>query len=50
MTGRTDEAALVLALAEAAAGGRAATLLVSGEAGVGKTSLLRDVCGRIRAP
>ncbi|WP_203791686.1 ATP-binding protein [Paractinoplanes rishiriensis] len=50
MTGRTDEAALVLALAEDAAGGRAATLLVSGEAGVGKTSLLRDVCGRIRAP
>lgn len=50
MTGHANEAALVLALAEDAARGRAATLLVSGEAGVGKTSLLRDVCGRIGTP
>lgn len=50
MTGRTDEAALVLAAGEDAARGRAATVLVSGEAGVGKTSLLRDACDRLRVP
>ena len=44
MTGRADETALVLALAADAARGRAGTLLVSGEAGIGKTSLLRDAC------
>jgi len=49
MRGRADETALVLALAQDAARGQAATLLVSGEAGVGKTSLLRDACATVRA-
>src|SRR6266496_804855 len=49
MTLRADEAALVMAVAEGATRGQAATLLVSGEAGVGKTSLVREVCGRIGA-
>jgi len=49
MTGRADETALVLALAAAAAGGESGTLLVAGEAGVGKTSLLRDACDGIQA-
>src|SRR4051812_48351434 len=49
MTGRAQETAVVLALAENAASGRAGTLLVSGEAGVGKTSLVRDACATIPA-
>jgi len=49
MTGRADETALVLALAAGAAGGESGTLLVSGEAGAGKTSLLRDACDGLRA-
>src|SRR5690348_9389943 len=41
--GRVDELAAVHAVVDAAAAGAASTLLISGEAGVGKTSLVRTV-------
>ena len=44
VAGRADEMAALLALVSAAVRGHAATLLVTGEAGVGKTSLVRQAC------
>jgi len=49
MAGRADETAVVLALAQDAVRGRAGTLLVSGEAGIGKTALLRTACAGLTA-
>jgi len=43
IAGRTGETAAVLALARDAAQGRSSTMLISGEAGIGKTSLLGDL-------
>jgi DNA-binding CsgD family transcriptional regulator len=45
--GRTDELSAVSAVLDAAVGGTASALLVSGEAGVGKTSLVRTVSDTI---
>jgi hypothetical protein len=44
LAGRVEESAAVLACIGAAAGGRASTLLVRGEPGVGKTSLVDEAC------
>ncbi|HYN29702.1 MAG TPA: AAA family ATPase [Dermatophilaceae bacterium] len=44
VVGRDHELALVREVVEAAVAGRPSALLVSGEAGVGKTSLLRAAC------
>jgi len=49
MAGRADETAMVLALAQDATRGRAGTLLISGEAGIGKTALLRGACAELAA-
>ena len=46
LAGRADELAEVSALIQAAAAGRAGALLVSGEAGVGKTVLVRAACSQ----
>jgi DNA-binding CsgD family transcriptional regulator len=46
LAGRADELAEVVALIQAAAAGSAAALLVSGEAGVGKTVLARAACSQ----
>ena len=46
LAGRADELAEVTALIQAAAAGRAGALLISGEAGVGKTALARAACSR----
>lgn len=44
LAGRVEESAAVLACIGAAAGGRASTLLVRGDPGVGKTSLVDEAC------
>ena len=46
LAGRADELAGVSALVQAATEGQAGALLVSGEAGVGKTALTRAACSR----
>jgi DNA-binding CsgD family transcriptional regulator/MoxR-like ATPase len=46
LVGRTDDLAAVSALIRAAAANRAGALLISGEAGVGKTALARAACSR----
>ncbi len=46
LVGRADEFGEVSALIRAAAAGRAGALLLSGEAGVGKTTLVRAACSR----
>ena len=46
LAGRADELAEVSALIRAAAASRAGALLISGEAGVGKTVLVRAGCSR----
>jgi DNA-binding CsgD family transcriptional regulator len=46
LVGRDDERARLERMIEAAREGRSATLLVHGEAGMGKTSLLRDAAER----
>jgi Cdc6-like AAA superfamily ATPase len=43
IAGRTGETAVVLAVVRDAVQGRSSTLLICGEAGVGKTSLLGDI-------
>ncbi|MCO8269878.1 AAA family ATPase [Actinoplanes sp. TRM 88003] len=48
MGSRADDAAAVLAVIESAAGGHSGTLLISGEAGVGKTTLVREACAATR--
>ncbi len=45
--GRVDEVAGVVGLAREAAGGHSGALLVSGEAGVGKTALVREACSQV---
>jgi DNA-binding CsgD family transcriptional regulator len=47
LVGRAGEVAEIVGLAHQAAGGRAGALLVSGEAGVGKTALLREACSQV---
>jgi predicted ATPase len=44
LAGRAEESAVVLACIGDAVGGRASTLLVRGEPGVGKTSLVGEAC------
>lgn len=44
VAGRADEIAVMLALVRDAVGGAASAVLVSGEPGVGKTSLVRHAC------
>ena len=44
LAGRADELAELSGLIHAAAGGRAGAMLLSGEAGVGKTALARAAC------
>jgi DNA-binding CsgD family transcriptional regulator len=44
VAGRADELAAVLAPVHDALGGRASAVLVAGEAGIGKTSLVRHAC------
>ncbi|GIF02425.1 helix-turn-helix transcriptional regulator [Paractinoplanes rishiriensis] len=44
LAGRAEDSAAVLACIGDAVGGRASTLLVRGEAGVGKTSLVGETC------
>ncbi len=46
LVGRADEFGEVSAVIRAAAAGRAGALLISGEAGVGKTVLVRAACSR----
>jgi DNA-binding NtrC family response regulator len=46
LAGRADELAEVVALIQAASAGSAGALLVSGEAGVGKTVLARAACSQ----
>jgi DNA-binding CsgD family transcriptional regulator len=46
LAGRADELAEVSALIQAAAQGQAGALLISGEAGVGKTALARAACSQ----
>jgi AAA ATPase domain len=45
--GRAGEIEAVLRLVDDAAGGDAGALLISGEAGVGKTALVREACARV---
>ena len=45
--GRAGEVAGVVGLVREAAGGRAGALLISGEAGVGKTALVREACSQV---
>lgn len=47
LVGRAGEIEAVLALVRGAAHGEAGTLLVSGEAGVGKTALVREACALV---
>ncbi|MEV6487132.1 AAA family ATPase [Actinoplanes sp. NPDC051633] len=47
LVGRADEREALLGLVRGAADGHAAVLLLSGQAGVGKTALVRDTCGRV---
>ncbi|MBG6237681.1 DNA-binding CsgD family transcriptional regulator/tetratricopeptide (TPR) repeat protein [Mycetocola sp. CAN_C7] len=47
LVGRDQELGLVDALIAGAAGGESATLLISGEAGMGKTVLVQDACTRV---
>jgi len=44
LVGRTAELAAAVGLLEGATAGRARALLVTGEAGIGKTALVREVC------
>jgi hypothetical protein len=44
LVGRAGETEAVVGLVQAAASGEAGALLVSGEAGVGKTALVREAC------
>lgn len=44
---RAGEVGEIVGLAHQAAGGRAGALLVSDEAGVGKTALLREACSQV---
>jgi hypothetical protein len=46
MVGRASELALLLSLVDRAAGGRASTVLLAGDAGVGKTRLLDELTAR----
>jgi len=46
--GRADELDLLAATFERVLDGRAATILVGGEAGIGKTRLVEEFCGRAR--
>ena len=46
VVGRAAEEQVLAALLEAAASGEPSAVFVHGEAGVGKTALVRDVCGR----
>ena len=47
--GRTDELKALEDAFETAAAGEAAAVLVGGEAGIGKTRLLAELCRRTRA-
>jgi predicted ATPase len=47
LVGRAGEVRAVVGLEEGAARGEAGALLVSGEAGVGKTALVREACSRV---
>ncbi len=47
LAGRAGEIAAVVELVETAARGEAARLLVSGEAGVGKTALVREASSQV---
>jgi DNA-binding CsgD family transcriptional regulator len=47
LVGRAGELATVVGLLRGAVGGRAGALLVSGEAGVGKTTLARAACSQV---
>ena len=47
VAGRVVELAAVTEMARDAARGRASAMVLSGEAGVGKTSLLRDACDQV---
>ena len=47
LVGRADDLDALVDLAHRADGGRAGTLLVTGEAGVGKTALLREGCRQV---
>jgi DNA-binding NarL/FixJ family response regulator len=47
--GRSDQLSTLSAAFEAASGGRSTTVLISGEAGVGKTRLVDEFCQRVRA-
>ena len=47
LSGRTDERDRLLDLVHAGLGGSPRTLLVHGEAGIGKTSLVRSVCEEV---
>jgi DNA-binding CsgD family transcriptional regulator/tetratricopeptide (TPR) repeat protein len=48
LVGRGQELAVLDATYEAAAAGRAAAVLVGGDAGIGKTRLVEECCGRAR--
>ncbi len=50
LVGRTGERALLQALAERAAGGTRAAVLIRGEAGIGKTRLVEDLAAHARDP